>query len=296
MASEDVKQAEPDSGENGPEGVRTEEGRDGRFPSPGAAMTVDVLMELSANSPTPLQLRHMARLLRVPRSTLHRVLQTLKAKGMVRQVDGTGYVLGDGVLKLTSHYRLSILPQIADPIVQRLYRQTAETVNLAVPRGNAMRIVHSVESSEALRMVSYVGKYDALHASAVGKSYLAALPDQTLHETLAALDLAPITSRTIVDRRMLVQEILRTRQRGFGIDDEESVEGVRCIGAAIRRPDALPVAAISVSGPAARLPLAAVERVGTLVMQAASTISCLLRETDVETDAACIGGSSQPGP
>jgi DNA-binding IclR family transcriptional regulator len=102
---------------------------------------------------------------------------------------------------------------------------------------------------------------------------------------LDRLVLSPLTQRTITEARSLKANIEKIRSVGYAVDDGESTEGVRCVGAAIRSEDR-PVAAISVSGPANRLTKGMISQVGLRVVRAAANISGLLGAT----------GTSEPGP
>jgi IclR family transcriptional regulator, acetate operon repressor len=246
-----------------------------KYPSPGAAIAADVLVVLSLTAPSGIQLRELARALNTPRSTLHRVLQTLEAKGMVKRVEGAGYLIGDETRRLGSRFRLKELPRVAAPILDEVHRETGESVNLAVAEDDAMVVVASVHSSERLRTVTSVGTRDLLHASALGKAYLSALPDEELRRALKGTLAAP-TPGTIVNRAALLKELTTTRARGFAIDDEESVVGVRCVGAAIFGEDGAPVGAISVMGPTSRLRLEDVQDISRPLVRAARQLSGLM--------------------
>src|SRR5262245_53721597 len=98
-----------------------------KYPSPGAAIAADVLVTLSLRAPNGIQLRELARSLNTPRSTLHRVLQTLEAKGMVKRVDGAGYLIGEETRRLGTRFRLKELPRVAAPILEEVHRETGES-------------------------------------------------------------------------------------------------------------------------------------------------------------------------
>lgn len=246
-----------------------------KYPSPGAAIAADVLLKLSLTAPNGIQLRELARELNTPRSTLHRVLQTLEAKGMVTREDGAGYAIGEETRRLGTRYRLKELPRVAEPILRDLHAETGESVNLAVAEADAMVVVASIHSSERLRTVTTVGTRDLLHASALGKAYLSALPEDDLRRALRGTLAAP-TPGTIVSRPALLRELSRARMRGYAIDDEESVVGVRCVGVAILGDDNAPVGAISVMGPTSRLRMEDVDAVSRSVIRAAEHVSRLM--------------------
>ena len=250
------------------------------YPSPATAITVDVLVSLASTNRPGGSLRQLSEQLGVPRSTLHRILQTLEAKKIVERAGSAGYRLSEGFVELGLRHRIANLPRLAEPVLRELHERTGETVNLAVPHEGAMLVVATVQSAERLRMVSWDGMRDLFHASALGKSYLAALHDDELEEMLGDLPLTRNTPRTIVDRAQLLQEIERIRRAGFAVDEGESVEGVRCVGAAIRAEGGRVVGAISVSSPASRLPESVVARIGQVVARAAENISLLVGATE----------------
>jgi IclR family transcriptional regulator, acetate operon repressor len=250
------------------------------YPSPATAITVDVLVSLASTNRPGGSLRQLSQQLGVPRSTLHRILQTLEAKKIVERAGDAGYQLTEGFAELGLRHRIANLPRLAEPVLRELHERTGETVNLAVPHEGTMLVVATVQSAERLRMVSWDGMRDLFHASALGKSYLAALRDDVLEEMLDDLPLTRNTPKTIIDRVQLVREIQRIRRTGFAIDDGESVEGVRCVGAAIRAEGGRVVGAVSVSSPANRLPESIVARIGQVVARAAANISLLVGTTE----------------
>jgi DNA-binding IclR family transcriptional regulator len=88
-----------------------------------------------------------------------------------------------------------------------------------------------------------------LHATASGKAYLSRLDEDVLEETIDALELDPMTDRTITDRNELQSEIEGIRAEGVAIDNGERVDGIRCLAAPVETDDGEPIGAISVSLP-----------------------------------------------
>jgi IclR family transcriptional regulator, acetate operon repressor len=248
-----------------------------RHPSPSAATVVDLLILLSQPDAKPASLRTLSAELGASRSTLHRILTTLEAKGVVATMDGGGYTLGPRAAHIGSGYRSRELRVLAEPFLRELNAKTHETVNLAVPDEEGMFLVAGFESQHPLRISSWVGKHDAYHASALGKSYLASLSLDALDELLDRIELPKKTSRTITERKQLIAELERCRARRYAVDDEESIEGMRCIGATITDGPGEAVAATSVSAPVGRLTPERFAEVGALVRHTASAISAVIR-------------------
>jgi DNA-binding IclR family transcriptional regulator len=246
-----------------------------RLSSPAAGIAIDVLLLLVGSPPGPMPLREMARALDVPRSTLHRVLQTMEAKGVVAHVTA-GYVVGSRALEMVALASAGGLPRLVRPVIERLHRETGETVNVATPQVDYMLIVAVEESSAPLRLVSPVGSRDAFHSSALGKAYLSALPDATVTQILRRIPLVPATARTLVDADRVLDDVRRSRERGFSVDDQESLVGARCVGAPLIGVGNHVVGALSVSGPAERVARETIDDLGGRVARASAELSQLL--------------------
>jgi DNA-binding IclR family transcriptional regulator len=245
------------------------------LPSPAAGIAIDVLLLLLGSPPGPIPLRQLARILQVPRSTLHRVLQTLEAKGVVAHVT-EGYVVGDRALELVALASAGGLPRLVQPVIERLHRETGETVNVATPQFDYILIVAAAESTAPLRMVNPVGNREAFHSSALGKAYLSALPDSAVMRILQRISLVPSTAKTLFKAEEVLEDVRRSRIRGYSIDDQESQLGARCVGAALVGAGGHVVGALSISGPAERVPLEALDDIGALVARTAAELSQLL--------------------
>jgi DNA-binding IclR family transcriptional regulator len=92
-----------------------------------------------------------------------------------------------------------------------------------------------------------------MYCTAAGRAILSEYPLETVKERLKKITFQKFTEKTVNTQEALLKEIERTKRRGYGIDDGEREDGVRCLGVAILTPDGLPVAAISVSGPPFRI-------------------------------------------
>jgi IclR family acetate operon transcriptional repressor len=188
---------------------------------------------------------------RLPDGTAHRLLRTMVARGYARQGPDRRYSLGTRLLTLGDGARRSTAAS-ARPFLGRLVELSGETANLAVLEGDQAVYVAQVQSAHRLRMFAEVGRHVPVHSTAVGKVLLAGLPDAAVHTVLARAGLAPRTSRTLGSPEAVLTELGTVRQVGWAVDDEEEETGVRCLAVPVRR-DGLVVAAMSVSGPAARV-------------------------------------------
>ena len=216
--------------------------------------------------------------LSLPKSSVFRVLHTLLELGYVRQDPETErYSLGTRFLHLAASVeRGSDLRTLAHPLLVELSEQTAETVHLAIPVEERMVYIDKVDSPRTVVMASHVGQQLPLHSSSLGKAFLSALPEDERLARVDRLDLEPRTSRTLTDPDALLEELQLSAKRGFSIDNLENEDGVRCVGAAILDGRGRPVAALSISAPASRLPMPLARATGARCAETAARISAAL--------------------
>ena len=115
-----------------------------------------------------------------------------------------------------------------------------------------------------------------LHCSGVGKALLSAMPDSDLAKILHRQGLSRVTVKTINTTTVLRGDLAQARARGYAIDDEEHAVGMRCIAAVVFNEGAEPVAAVSLSGPMARIPDERIPLLGDLVRRRADAITVQL--------------------
>ena len=112
-----------------------------------------------------------------------------------------------------------------------------------------------------------------LHASGVGKALFAALPDEQIDAILKVKGLPRITPHTIVASETMWAALKVIRHRGYSFDDEEHAPGTRCVAATIYDEHAEPLGAISLAGPASRLPDERIRQLGPAVAHTAEELT-----------------------
>ena len=188
-------------------------------------------------------------------STIHRILDTLKYWGYVEQNPNTQkYQLGLKLLELgMARYHQMDLVKEATPCLKKLAKQCNETVHLGVLEEGEVMYLAKEESSQTIRMISYVGKRAPLHCTALGKVLLTYLSSEERKKILGEKVLPRLTENTITDKRELEKELSKVREQGFALDREENEKDVRCIAAPIRNYHGKVIAAISISSPIFRI-------------------------------------------
>ncbi|HHX04016.1 MAG TPA: IclR family transcriptional regulator [Tissierellia bacterium] len=187
-------------------------------------------------------------------SATYHLVNTLKELGVVHQNPATKkYKLGLKLWQIGMRaYHQNELAKILLPYLRKLREMTGETVNLTVLEGKEIVYIAQAESEHLLKMFTRIGATAPLHCTGAGKILLAYLPEQKQKQLLDTIDLTRYTSKTIVDRNELMQELAKIKKQGYGRDDEEREEGVRCVGAPVFGPDRQIISCISISGPKER--------------------------------------------
>lgn len=215
----------------------------------------------------------LAEALDVSKSTIHSHLQTLKSLGYLVQEDGD-YRLGLRFLTLGDLSRREHdLYHAARDEVDELVESLGERGQVMVEENARGIYVYQVKSDRGVQTDSHTGTTVDLHATAVGKCYLAHLPEETAAALIDRIDLHPLTASTIDDREELLAELAEIRERGYAFNDEERINGMRAVGAPILSDDADVLGALSISGPTTRLKGERYhEEVPEMVQQAARVI------------------------
>ncbi|MGE4548151.1 MAG: IclR family transcriptional regulator [Intestinibacillus sp.] len=190
------------------------------------------------------------------KSTVHRLLAAMAARGYVLH-DGASsmYHAGMRLCELAGYVvdNLDIVER-ARPPMEKLARETGETVHLVMREGGEIVYIHKVESvHSAIRMFSRIGMRRPMYCTAVGKAILSTLDDQEAGEIWEMSDVQAYTPHTIVDDAAFRREIALVRRQGYALDNEENELGVRCVGTAIPDYTGRACYALSISAPLSRM-------------------------------------------
>jgi len=211
----------------------------------------DVLLEHKF----PMSMSEISERLDFYPSTVHRILDTLKFGGYVEQnPNSQKYQLGLKLLELGMAKINQIdLVKEAKPFLRDLAKKCDETVHLAILEDDNVLYLAKEESSQTIRMISYVGKRAPLHCTGLGKVLLANLPLRDRDKIIDRIELFRLTNNTITDKGKLREELDMIKEKEFALDREENERDVLCIAAPVRDYKGRVVAAVSVSSPIYRL-------------------------------------------
>lgn len=225
----------------------------------GSDRVLAVLSEL-AERPDGATLEELAIAVDSPKSTVHRALTSLRRANLATQLGRGTYVLGDEFLRLAFENHAQRPDRLAvEPILRKLSERFGETAHYAILDGAEVVYRAKVDpSSGSVRLTSSVGGRNPAHRTAVGKLLLSEVADSS--GSLAAIvgpgPFPSATPNTITTLEGLWDDLVRTRERGYAVDDQENELGVNCVAvAAGTGPGDAPAGAISVSALAFRRPL-----------------------------------------
>jgi len=212
-----------------------------------------VLEHLSEAS-QPLTLAQLAGMMRVPKSTLMRLLRAMEVQGYVLYMPADrGFVTGNQSTTLALRLlRGSNIRRECRAVLRTLVRKLGETCNLTVPDAGRVLYVERIETTAPLRMHLEPGTWVPMHCTASGKLFLASMSLLDQRSVLAHLQLTKNAPRTIVDPKELEAELARIAKRGVGIDNEEFVRGMVAVAVPVRGDDNKLVAAVACHAPTAR--------------------------------------------
>ncbi len=212
----------------------------------------------------------LAELSGLPKSTTSRLIGALERQGLVQRDPGRGAISPGPVLLRYARREPSgrDLVELAADALERLARVSGETANLGVATPTAAEMLDQRDSRHILGSTNWVGHRSPHHGSVVGKVFLAegavALPAGQLER------LAP---STITDPAELRSDLERTRARGYATAVDELEPGLWAVAAPVRDARGTVIAALSISGPTARLRDGLLDELGRLVRDEASLLS-----------------------
>ena len=207
------------------------------------------IFELLAAEPEGLSTTELAVRLGIARSSAHALVATLAARGYLRRdgLESKRFTLGVPLVQLG----LSVTDRLelrtaARGVLERLVATWDETALLAIATQAEVVYLDKVVSDRfGFRTDPRTSARRPIHSHSLGKALLAAAGDESLGAL--ARELEAVTEFTIVDPEELLEDLRRTRERGFAMDQQEAVLGVCCVGAPIRDHTGRLAAAISLS-------------------------------------------------
>lgn len=221
-----------------------------------------------------LSLSELTRRVKLPRSTVHRLLTTMEAVRYVKfSRQSHEWAIGLQAFIVGSAFAQSLnLGQRSRSIMRSLMSEVDHPINLAMPGlGGMYYVAQEAAGSWCANLPG--GARLPMHATASGKVLMAYWQEEELERFIDRRFFEKSTPRTIVDPAALRDELRTIRNRGYAIDDEEHVDGLRCVAAIVFDPNRLPKAALSISDRIDRLSQSRIDEMGPTILHSAGKMS-----------------------
>ncbi len=247
----------------------------------GGVQSVDralLLIETLAEDDDGYRLTDLAIRTGLSPSTIHRLLTTLEKRRFVQfdREQSTWHVGAQSFAVGATFARRRNFVTQAMPFLRKLRDETRETANLAAVDEGAMVILTRIESREIMRSVTKIGGRVPMVASGLGKALLSTYSEEDVFAIIRREGMPKLTSKSIVRAGELCKSLHDIRERGYSVDDEEAQVGLRCVSAVVYDDRSEPLAAISVSGKASRVPDDRLPILGQFVRQVADELTTAL--------------------
>lgn len=244
------------------------------FQVPNLERGLQVLEYLVENEAS-ITLNVLAKKLGFPVNSLLRVMNALEYYGYVqRDVSTKEYTLSRKMFSMGySSPSVNNLMENSLDVMRNLRDDIGETVVVSIIDGNEGLVLEQVQGRHPFRFVCDPGTRQALHCSASCKAILAFMPEAELDGIVSGILFARFTDTTIISKEDFLKELSSVRRLGYALDRAEAIEGVHCVASPVldRRGNA--VAAITITGPANRITLQGMSRIGETVKNYALKIS-----------------------
>jgi DNA-binding IclR family transcriptional regulator len=228
---------------------------------PGAVEKSMLVLDTLPGDGSSIGVSEVARRTGLPKTTVHRILGLLADLDLADHDDYmAGYRLGRRIVDLvretpcmrTARLRDRLLPYLLD-----LYRMTEEAVHLGVLRDHGILVLERLYGHRSAPLSVRAGTVLPAHCTALGKTLLAHT-DDTGRDRWITDRLTAYTPRTLRTGEALTRDLSLARKRGYAVDSGEYRANLVCLAAPVWGRGRIPVAAVSVSGPADRMDLAEV--------------------------------------
>ncbi|MBB3457618.1 DNA-binding IclR family transcriptional regulator [Rhizobium sp. BK313] len=208
---------------------------------------VDVFALLE-RTPEGATIREVVKAVKLSRTTVYRMLNTLSAHDFVHRSPAGTYTLGRRLLTLAAHVAPNVasydLLAIAQPHLNQMSDVTGEGGKLTVLSGDEILVVAASQGRGQYALTATAGQRLPIHAGAAGKVLLAFSPQEDIDRRLSKLD--PLTNQTISDPARMLEELALLRERDWARDTGEQMVGVHAFAAPVRDASNAVIAAVSI--------------------------------------------------
>lgn len=209
------------------------------------------ILECLNKSGKPLNPAQIAKMTGMSRQAVYRLLNSLFQRNWVikdTQTPGS-YRLGYYILNLATNLVLNQdIRKVARPYMEIFTHTYDESISLLLLDGIELVHFDRVFSSKSFQVYLPIGGRGPIYSKGAGKAIMAWMDEETIENIIRTTGLKNLTKYTLNSREELLKDIAETRERGYGVAEQEDVEGLRGVGSAIIGSDERPVGGLTVSG------------------------------------------------
>jgi len=230
------------------------------------------MLEFLAGLPEGATLSELGAQLDISIASVFRLAGGLEQLGYIRRDDRTKrYAVTQKLLLLGQPHsgRRSLVECAIEPM-RRVVAATGETTQLCCLADADCVMLEQLPALHPFKYVVDLGSRVPIHCCAPGKAILAFLPEDTLDAVLARLKFEKHTARTILSRKELLVELERVRACGYALDQGEHFDGIHCVAAPLLDRHGHTIAAITIAGPATRIPEHRFAEIGQTIIAGAA--------------------------
>lgn len=204
-----------------------------------------VLQDVIALDGSPFNPKDYSARSGIPTPNLYRHLEILIKSGLLVRVRRSRYLPHPNFLKLLEPFNAQkVLGSIIRPLLEQAAQQIPATLHFGVLENDMVTYVAKVDNREMGLFTEENIQLEA-YCSAIGKCLLATLEPEKLDDYLSAFEFPKLTGNTLTDPKAIRQEIVKTRRRGYGIDNREILEELVCIAVPVTLNNGNTIGAVS---------------------------------------------------
>lgn len=239
---------------------------------------IDVLMALSSQSGKSI--RELGHELDISKSTLHRILLTLKSRDFVKQDPiSEKYSLGYQILELSIKLKeQSKLRDMALPYMKKLSNLTGDTVQLGILDKDEILILESIEGTNLLRVFSQAGQRFPITYGNFGKVFLSQMSTNKINEFIERYPLKKYAMNSITDPKLFLERIEKVKNENISISEDDPTDGAISLVVPVRDETDNIVGAISLALAKTPKVMDSVDELRNVVKQTANDITNKLKE------------------
>ncbi len=219
----------------------------------------------------------------MPKSTASRVMSQLESYGYLEKDDVHGTFLPGPLIMSASHLvnRQISLSDHVDAALRNLCERTGYTGYISILDNQEILVLRVIHGRQALPIITWPGSRSPAWGTSTGRALLARFSDRQLHDFFASPQVVSQLSGTTQDVSMLAASVARTRDAGYATAVNESVADTASVSCAVGDPTTQEAIAFCLSFPQQLATAEELQRIATLLKEAAITIARKTGDTQV---------------